>query len=1043
MKVFAFLFFSLMPFIVVSGQSYGFDDGEIAPFQLTVPSKGQLALVNSPYKNGNASLKWTWTAPSELVVENHITLRNFRDGVIFWVYNEIPSLQSLKGEFRDATGNVQYYFEFGLDYSGWRICRIGSRYMSGNKSNSANLKLFLISPQGHQQGTLFIDRFSFAADVGYQNAPDKQQPSNNEARYVNHWNSLWMWESELQHSYPIPASLNASQVGDLAKVASAIDRQLPSAAVTSLVNNAKSLFEASNIRFENGFWVGAPLVVKPDVASGDISFAELGTMMMGLAQDAVYNHNATSASNYLSLWDYARNQGFDYGSAMGNNHHYGYDTRQIFTAAFLMREHLHNAGKLIDVARALTFWSGLAEARQPFNVTRDGVVDTWNTLLFPRLISAMLMTNLPERYQAVHSLIKWLDTALEYTPGNMGGIKPDGAVFHHAGHYPAYAVGGFGGIGKVLATLANTGFEISHPSRLRLANALMAMSQYTHFRDWSIGMSGRHPHQGAMTDEVVEAFAYLALLGGVYDMNESIDSKLVREYLRLETENTTLKQELSSFTTGVSPQGFFVMNHAAAGVHRFATSMVTIKGYNSDVWGSEIYTNDNRYGRYQSYGAIEIFNEGLPVTRANSRFSQDGWDWNRLPGTTTIHLPLQLLESPVSSTLMARSRENFAGASSLNNQFGVFGMKLWEQNLINNTNYTPDFKARKSVFVFGKRMVSIGTDISNSNSGFPTETTLFQQSIFSADDRFGINGEFFSARNYRHDTEVSQLPTLISDLSGNYYRVKEGNRLVVEGKLQTSRHNKTRAETTGEFFSARIQHGKAPVNESYEYMIMLKPTPPEQRRWNIDPGYRVWQANHQAHIVHDTISNVTAYVAFESVQPETGLIRMISSESLVMIQPTQNGLMMSVCDPSLRLPVKTNNSDNTAVPGVTTIREVIIDGHWQLATAMPEVETTVLNNQTLLKVSCSLGIPVEFTLTNITSSDKKVNDGEVTLRVENRKVIVEGYTNLVAVYSVAGQLLKSQHGFTASKEFWLRDHQMYLLVAHLPENRLWTRKLIF
>ena len=124
-----------------------------------------------------------------------------------------------------------------------------------------------------------------------------------------------------------------------------------------------------------------------------------------------------------------------------------------------------------------------------------------------------------------------------------------------------------------------------------------------------------------------------------------------------------------------APQGFFVYNYGAAGIHRRANWMVTLKGFNTNVWGSEIYTKDNRYGRYQSYGSIQIM--GYPSRKA-SGYVEEGWDWNRLPGTTTIHLPLVLLDNPRSGTLMARSTENFAGTSSLEGRNGMFAMKLKE-----------------------------------------------------------------------------------------------------------------------------------------------------------------------------------------------------------------------------------------------------------------------------------------------------------------------------------------------------------------------------
>lgn len=41
-------------------------------------------------------------------------------------------------------------------------------------------------------------------------------------------------------------------------------------------------------------------------------------------------------------------------------------------------------------------------------------------------------------------------------------------------------------------------------------------------------------------------------------------------------------------------------------------------------------------------------------------------------------------------------------------------------------NFTSDFVARKTVFCFENRMICLGTGISNTNSIYPTETTLFK-----------------------------------------------------------------------------------------------------------------------------------------------------------------------------------------------------------------------------------------------------------------------------------------------------------------------------
>lgn len=977
-----------------NSQQYGFEPGSSHPFRVG-DAGSVIQLVNAPYKEGVQSMQWVWTAPSRLICDYTVTHNNFRDGVIFWVYNDTPLQQPLRVEYRDANNQLQYYFNFGLNYSGWRICRIGSKYMQGTKTIRTGLKLNLVTPQSVATGRLYIDRFSFVSDVNYQNAPDAQQPANTEENYITHWNSLWKWESTLSYSKPLLPALSSAQLSSLQKVEDGLTTLLPSSANTSLVTTAKTMFEQSGITQVNGFLVGKPLVVKPDKTAADHSLAELGTMMMGLAQDALYASGTTSAENYVQLWRYALNQGFAWGSAMGNNHHYGYETRQIFASAFMMRQKLTQAGLIQQVADALSFWSGLPETRSSLAIGRDGVVDCWNTLLVERLISAMLNPTLNERYRAVDALIEWTSSSLLTTPGNMGGLKPDGSVFHHAGHYPAYAIGGFEGLTGLLTALSGSGFTVSDAAFAELSKALTAMKRYTNANDWTIGISGRHPHQGAMPEVVYNRAVQLGLLS---------------------------TQE---------PQGFFVMNHAALGIHRNGSAMVTIKGYNNDVWGSEIYTNDNRYGRYQSYGAVEILNGGNPVSRAESRYTENGWDWNRLPGTTAIQLPLNLLESPVTSTLMARSAERFAGASALTGVYGAFGMKLHEMNDINNTNYSPDFRARKSVFAFGKKIICIGNGIQTSNAVYPVETTLFQQAILSTTDRISVNSTFAPADGYSFSS-FNDAPLLLSDPLGNYYRIASQQEVKVEGKLQLSRHNKTKAETSGKFSTAILNHGKAPSGAAYEYMILLKPNPIEARRATYAPGYRVLQADASAHAVLDSVSGVQAWVCFNETTPLEGLLKRVDAETIVMFQQTENRLTISVCDPSLYLQEKTKNSEPTYLPGQKVQKKLELKGQWTLLAPQEKVRVESDASHTTVTVDSELGTPIEFELQQVSTSLEAAK-GRLQLQRHSRGLTVVGATTDVSVYHMNGQLVDQQSFFSEYKTFYLQP-QAYILVATLPDT---------
>lgn len=988
------LFCMMLLMSPLSAQQYGFEPGTSHPFSGS-DAGSSVTQSRAPYKDGSSSLCWSWSAPSALLCDYPVTHSNFRDGVIVWIYNEKATDTKLRIEYRDASGQVQYYFDFGMNYSGWRICRIGSKYMKGPKKVRTGLKMRILTPPDVASGRLFLDRFAFVSDVNYQNAPDAQQPENTEEQYITHWNSLWKWESELAYSSPAPAVLTWDQRHQLAVISANLSSLLPTTANASLIRTANSLYDGSLFESNDGFLTGKPLVVKPDKTATDHSLAELGTMMMGMAQEALFNKNNQAVKNYLLLWNYALNQGFAWGSAMGNNHHYGYETRQIFASAFLMREVLAENGILQEVADALGFWSGLAETRGSLVVGRDGVVDCWNTLLTERLISALLIPLETERYRAVRALIDWTSSSLLPTPGNMGGLKPDGSVFHHAGHYPAYAIGGFEGLSSLLLALQNSGLSISEQAKFHLSKALTAMKCYTHTNDWTIGLSGRHPHAGSMSAEVLDRAVKLGLI------------------------------------TETNPQGFFVMNHAALGIYRTGNSMVTLKGYNSDVWGSEIYTADNRYGRYQSYGAVEILNSGEPVSRAGSRYAENGWDWNKLPGTTAVQLPLSLLESPQSATLMARSPERFAGASSLGGQFGVFGMKLHEQNDINTTHFSPDFKARKSVFVFGKRLICLGTGIRTSQSVYPVETTLFQQAIVSSADRLAVNGTYAGADGFAYEGKSEGI-TMLTDMVGNQFRIANNLHLRVQAKEQQSRHNKTKALTSGNFLTAGILHGTAPGNQSYEYMIMLKPSPVETNRWKTAPAYQVVRADSVAHAVYDSVSGVNSWVCFETLNASSGLLRYADAETMVMYQQTDNALLVSVCDPALNFPEKTKNSDPTYKEGVAVYKKIQFQGKWEPELANENIVVEYTPKVTQLTVKCVLGLPVECKLKPVATSLESAPEFLKILPLPDGFTILEPTVD-VSVFHTNGQLASRQSHFSEQKIFRLLP-RLYVVVANLPDT---------
>ena len=290
---------------------------------------------------------------------------------------------------------------------------------------------------------------------------------------------------------------------------------------------------------------------------------------------------------------------------------------------------------------------------------------------------------------------------------------------------------------------------------------------------------------------------------------------------------------------------------------------------------------------------------------------------------------------------MARSKENFSGSSSLDGKNGMFAMKLAERDY---ENFTPDFVARKSVFCFDNRMVCLGTGIANSNADYPTETTLFQTKYNGKEPKVGED-------NY-----------WLHDGYDNYYHVVDGT-VRAQVAEQESRHEKTREITKGKFSSAWIEHGKAPKEGTYEYMVLIQPSASDLDELRKTPAYEVLQRDQTAHVVYDKKTGITAYAAFEAYQPAADkVVVAIPAETMVMYaKESDKGIRLSVCDPNLNIEEKTYT---TKEPSRPITKEIRLKGHWTLTSPMENVRLEQQGDQTVLTVTCQHGQPVEMLMEN-------------------------------------------------------------------------------
>lgn len=946
---------------VAAQEVIGFE--EEVPAAFTSAQKKSLSVSDKYYKEGANSLEWSFApgAMLDVALETPVTLNDKTEkayGITLWIYNEKPQTDSLRFEFLDAAGKVNYSFGYRLQSAGWRACWMGFRKMQkGEGKEIASYRI--VAPA--RKGSVWIDRLKFPEkNMNQRTTPDMQTPFNSlaEGRDLWHWCRVWEWEM-YQCDIPRPTTVTAEQKKALKLMEERLDEMCAAPGnVDAMVKKARNTLTKANIYPSGTGFTGAPILAPDELKrnKGELSWNDLEAMLSGLAYEALVKKSYEAENDYFLVWEYAINQGFAYGSGMGTNHHYGYQTRKIYTTAWLMRRSIQKSKHAKAILDALRFWSALQETRRPCPMVRDEMLDSWNTLLQPKYISAMMMTDDADRIQALHSLTRWVNGSLSPTPGTIGGLKVDGTTFHHGGFYPAYTTGALATVADYVALTTGTEFLPSLEARNYLASGFKAMARYTNKHEWNTAFGGRHPFGGKMGSADIQAFAQIAAAGSL-DGKGEIDREMAGEYLRLIGSKNTPEARLfkeKGIEATKAPQGFFVFNYGAGGIHRRDNWMVTLKGYNTNVWGSEIYLRDNRYGRYTSYGSLQIMSKN--GGRKACGYVQEGWDWNRLPGTTTIHLPLDLLENPRKGTLMARSPEEFAGTSSIGGTNGMFAMKLAEAKY---ENFTPDFVARKSAFCFDNRMICLGSGITNGNAQYPTETTLFQSEYRAGKAFINMMGKDIDRPQFGAKL-AGNANCWIRDGYGNYYQVLEG--LVrVQVETQQSRDDKKKELNQGIFSSAFLIHGAAPKDATYAYQVLIQPTEAEVTAAKQKQGFSILKRDNTAHIVADEATGITGYAAFDAtVLTDDEVVATIDAETMVMRHTEADGtLRMSVCDPNLHINEKTYTTSEPSAPFVKTIT---LKGAWQLAAPHDKVQASVSADATTLKVTCQHGLPIEFLL---------------------------------------------------------------------------------
>jgi chondroitin-sulfate-ABC endolyase/exolyase len=939
-------------------------------FETTVPSywtttNGTLSTSKDHYKDGNQSLKWDWSANAVITIENlqghglsvSEVLGYYQHFFRMWVYNtsQIP-MGNLQIEYYDNTGTKQFYYSFGINFTGWRAATTNYlNEMSGNKT-STNITTMKIKAPASGSGTLFFDYIDFTMPRITERAKDYQLPYIPNIAGDLHWLEMMYYQS-------LPKTIAATtptttELSDLATVKQQYDVMIKgSAPSSSVLADAVTKYNAANISYSNGIIKGQPLFGKDNPDTQNIQVVE--NFLLTFARDYKYTSSTTSKDYFLNSIRYLLDQGYADGSLMETVHHVGYSFRNIPSAIHLMQAELTTEG-LWDQAQKMVEWYSAVDGIWSPDASSSNM-DDGITRAVSRLGACLYKSTDAEKVQYLKGYKQYIETFLTLYSKENEGMKVDFTGFHHNTYYPGYTFLAYNSLAQTIGYISQGSYAISANAKSNIKKALLLARVVTEGGNIPNSLSGRNP------------FSYPPIKNGLKNLGlaNPIDATVLKAY------NYTYGSDSQTSSYGVEtpPSGFWQINFANLGTYRQSSWVANIKGFNKYFWGTEIYSTENRYGRYQSYGALEIL---YPGGAANTKFNISGWDWNKTPGATIKYLSNTDLVA-ASGRQDESTGSNFAASlrfdpkttnyvdGTIEGNYGVFGMDFTQKVL--SSTHDASFKFKKSVFCFDGKIICLGSTISSGN-GLIT-TNLFQNYLSATTT--SINVDNTAVATFPYNTTLSSTSNhWMLDAAGTGYFIKNGNSIVIDRKNQSSpKETGDGTFTTGNFASAYLSHGTTPNNAGYEYVIVPQTTSADMATFSNNMAatdavfYQVIQKDQTAHIVK--YNTMYGYSLFGSGNYGTSTpIQSNNAPCLIMTKPSGNDLALSFVNPDLNFAA--NNGSSQASPIVITV-----NGEWTVKTYSGGVVNASAGiGITTLTIQAKDGLPVDISLSPIPLSIAEV-----------------------------------------------------------------------
>ncbi|MEH0152593.1 polysaccharide lyase family 8 super-sandwich domain-containing protein [Limibacter armeniacum] len=381
-----------------------------------------------------------------------------------------------------------------------------------------------------------------------------------------------------------------------------------------------------------------------------------------------------------------------------------------------------------------------------------------------------------------------------------------------------------------------------------------------------------------------------------HDFQFEKTNRFKRAFQMLFSADTAFAHQFPDFNITKGNKYFW---HSDFMVHRTSDYYTSLKMVSERIIGSESGNGDNVKGYYLSDGATYFYRKGDEYLNVFPF-----WDWNKIPGTTTLQHQHDL---PTIDWGSYRVDFPFAGGVS-NGEIGVAAFQYDRDSL----------NAKKAYFYFDSAFVFLGTDIRSERNGQVLTT---------------VNQSLLHKKGLKR-IKNSNGQAILHDGFGYFFPKDQPVHLAakkVKGRYSNYALSQSSEILKAKTFLLYLDHGQHPASQAYRYMVFPDCFTKEElsKRAN---QYHILQNDSLLQSVVNTKTQAIAMVFHQA-----GKLKYADKLGIEVIQPCivllENGkenLRLHLSDPTQKLELLT----------------VMLDGHYSTsdieAVYQPKEDYTIL-----------------------------------------------------------------------------------------------------